>query len=283
MNRFSLALALLAAGCGDSAPDIPDMPPISVSSGGVSLMSEARTPREAYELAYGRLNSYHTKVRNWLYANPPNDYAIERTMIQIAESVETMHAVALEPKKSELVPLARWYREMSKGPWRGSFESELRRYERLLKGGFASSDVDVIAEFPDKKPPTAGGTDPKPPDDPKDKPKPPPTPPPSSDTPVWMLYNAWKQSHADLVEAYGKKGDCARAYQRVRESMAALKARLPEDRRKKLDLCDAIYQQQWDETKSYTAPPPGGKEEDVVRGLTYVGAEMEREYNPDKK
>jgi len=97
-----------------------------------------------------------------------------------------------------------------------------------------------------------------------------------------MLYNAWKQAHQDLIETYTKGADCAKAYKRVREALAAIKPRIAEEKQKKLLLCDSIYEQQHEETKGFKSLPEGAKQEDVLRPLELVAKTM-AEYDPDKK
>jgi hypothetical protein len=68
----------------------------------------------------------------------------------------------------------------------------------------------------------------------------------------------------------------------VREAIAALKARLSEERHKKLNLCDGMYEQQHDDTKGFRQLPENAKQEDVLRVLE-AARTMMAEYDPDRK
>lgn len=287
MRKFLAIGLLLAASC--AAPEIADLPPLELGgSSGVGLLDESGTPRQAYESAYARLTKHHIHVRAHMTSDPPNSYGVWRSLEQIAECLEAMHQVALDPWKTALVPHIRWYREMTRqakiGSYGGSFETELSRRLQEIKTRFKPGAVDILAEFPGKKPeqpapppivsvPTLDET----------APPAPPAAPAKTEVPLWMAFSAWRQAHADLVAAYAKKENAAVAYERVRAALAALRAAVPAERQKKIALCEATYEQQHEETKGFTQPPLGGKEEDALRVLQLVSAMLEAEYDPDKK
>src|SRR5262245_36630394 len=78
VRLFSAVITLCAAvGCG-GGPNVPDMPPLSIGGGGVALMTDAKTPREAYELAYSRLRNFHAKLESCLTGTSTNELGAHR-------------------------------------------------------------------------------------------------------------------------------------------------------------------------------------------------------------
>ncbi len=282
-RSIAIILPFFVAACG--AADIDDVPPLSIGGSTPGFMTDTSNPVDAYATAHARLTSLHTQLRHFTKA-PANTYSASITAGQLVDAITLMQELIEEPKKSELQPILDWYRDVKSavewGRFGGSYAGNLDMNQQKLRSGFSPSAVTIVAKSP-KPDKTPGGTTATPPA-PGDTTKPPPEPTkPPSDVPLWMLFNAWKQSHADLIEAFAKKADAGKAYRRLRESVGALKARVPGEKQQKLALGEATYEQQNDETKGFTALPAGAKDEDVLRVLRLVGDMIEKEYNPDRK
>ncbi|MBI4564918.1 MAG: hypothetical protein HY716_09535 [Planctomycetes bacterium] len=282
MSRTSFFAAIIvAAGC--SGPEFPDLPPIAIGGGGARLMTDARTPAEAYDNAYSRLTGLHLQVRDSLSRMGMKNVAGAKAALdEIVENLEILHSLLSDPAAKEaLRPYVIAYRELAadveRGRYGANWKTQIDQAEREIKSRFAPSKVAIMSSWPP-------GREPTPPDAAKpaadaSTPEPPPPPVPS----YRLAFQAWKQSHADLTERFKNSADCAGAYASVLEAVDAMKSQLPEARRAKLELMRSVYEQQHAETSGFTKIPEHGSKELILRQLGIVQETLEREYDPEKK
>lgn len=286
MNRIlgMASLALLAA-CSD-APDL-SLPPIAVGGGGARLMSG----RGSYDDCYSMMTKLHLQLREGLRP-PANHLAVGGSLDEIIANLEAMQAAVIPEQRPKFDPFLKEY-----GEWRDAFrrgttaglEPAVTELERRIRISLGPSKVTLAdkAEAAAPKEVVKKPEDPllpkrDPPDKPVDEPKKPdPEVKPAKDTAYWMVYAAWKQSHADLVDAYTKKGDWKKPFDRTLESLAALKERVAiENDRASLEVYIKHYKATRDKIEK------GGSEakDDYILGdLRVVSNLIEGTFNPDKK
>ena len=278
---------LVAVGCG--APDIPRLPPLSIGAGGVRLMNEARTPREAYDNAYGRLTGCHNRVRFGLgQADPRNYLDSGGALEEVAESLRVMRALVPDSAKPDYDPYIMAYEELASDVGRqrppANWQTRIDQGEKEIKSKFSPGQATVVKEWPPglgpgPEGPSSAGSQASPP-----KEASPVAPPPAAPVvPIRMSYKSWKQSHSDLVAAFQAGTDPTAAYKDVQDSIAAMKQGVPADRRAKLDLMLSVYEQQSAETNGFKSAPPRGSKELILKQLDVVKETLEAEYDPDRK
>jgi hypothetical protein len=286
MHRALLLGVLFAFGCG--GPDIPRLPPLSIGGGGVRLMNEARTPAEAYENAFGQLTGCHNRVRAGLGRDMPRNFLdAAGALEEIAESLRVMRALVVESAQTAYDPYINSYAELASDVSRrrppANWQTRIDQGEKEIKSRFSYTEAPIVSEWP------AGmgtaheaATSTRPPEV-KADPAPPPAPRAPEALPLRLAFKAWKQSHADLVAAFQGGRDPAASYGDVQDAVDAMKKALPAERRAKLDLMLAVYEQQHAETGGFKATPPRGSRELILKQLDVVKETLETEYDPDRK
>jgi hypothetical protein len=282
--RFALGLMLLLSACGSA--EIPRLPPISVGGGGVRLMDEARTPAEAYDNAYSTLTGCHQRVRSGLGPAGQRNYIdASAALEEIAESLRVMRALVKEEAKPAFDPYIASYTDLAEDVGRRSppanWQTRLDQGEREVKSKFSYAQAPIVADWPAGMGPTHGTAPPSKP--PAPAPDPAAPAPKAPEVSIRLAFKAWKQSHADLAEAFRAGRDAASAYEDVKAAIAAMKQGLPAARHAKLDLMLAVYEQQHGETKGFTAIPAHGSRELILKQLDVVKETLETEYDPDRK
>jgi len=287
MPRALSLIVLLALGC--SGPDIPRLPPLSVGSGGVRLMNEASTPREAYDNAYGKFTGCHNRVRFGLAQSNPRNYLDSGGALEeIAESLRVMRALVPEGAKADYDPYIMAYEELALDVGRqrppSNWQTRIDQGEKEIKSRFSPGQATVVKDWPPGLGPASDGSAPagQPPPPPKAASPDAPTPAAPA-VPLRISFKAWKQSHADLAAAFQAGTDPAAAYKDVQDSIAAMKQAMPAERRAKLDLMLAVYEQQHAETGGFKTAPPRGSKDLILKQLDVVKETLEAEYDPDRK
>jgi hypothetical protein len=285
MKRIALlGLAALAA-CAD-APDV-SVPPIAIGGGGARLMTgNAKTPLEAYDTAYSQMTKLHHRIADSLRA-PVNVGGARDALDEVLANLQLMRALAMEAERPRFDPFLKDYGEWRTVIARGSTSGAAQPLETLgakVRSQLHPNSVRILAEFPGGKPePAKPEPDPAKPKTPEPAP-PAPAPP---EVPLGILFDAWKTRHAQLAEAYGKtpKGDGARAYGRVIEALAAMKAKLAPEAGVKLQGYLDFYGNLAKDTANFTGPPGNGKdkEENVLQDLRVVSRLIEDAFDPDRK
>jgi len=286
MPRLLALLVLVAASCSDG-PDIPRIPPIALSGGGARLMNNARTPFEAYENAYGQMTPCHLRVRTGLGASPQRNYVDSGAALQeITESLRTMQTLVSGEAKAAFDPYIATYTRLASDVERqqppANWQTRIDVGEKEIKIKFSPSKMPIVSEWPPGMGPR-GAPPPEAKTPPESKPPAPPPPPRAPEIPVRLAFKAWKQSHAELVEAFKTGKDAQTAYADILGAISAMKEGLPAARHAKLDLMRAVYEQQNEETKGFTSVPPHGSKELILKQLDVVKETLETEYDPDRK
>ena len=296
MQRALVITVLLAVSCG--GPDIPRLPPLSVGAGGVRMMSESRTPAEAYETAFAQLTGLHNRVRMGLGPSEQRNYLdATQALEEIAENLRVMRSVVEESAKPAYEPYIEEYTELALDVGRrrppANWQTRVDISEKEVKSKFSYAQAPIVAEWPPGLGPTkespaptntsqAKAPPPQPlaadPFDPK-----PSAPVPAPAMPSRLAFKAWKQSHADLAAAFAGGKDATSAYEDVKSAIAAMKQSIPASRHAKLDLMVAVYEQQHGETKGFSAVPSHGNKELIQKQLDVVRETLETEYDPDRK
>jgi len=287
MRRLLALSVFLASSCSDG-PDIPRIPTIALSGGGAHLMTNARTPYEAYDNAYGQMTPCHLRVRSGLGQSPERNYVDSGAALQeIAEALKNMQVLVTAEAKAAFDTYITNYSQLASDVQRhqppANWQTRIDLGEKEIKIRFAPSKASIVTEWPPGMGPKGGA--PVEANTPKETP-PTPAPPPAPkapEVPVRLAFKAWKQSHADLVEAFKAAKDPRTTYGDVLGALAAMKEGLPAARHAKLDLMRAVYEQQHEETKGFTAVPPHGSKELILKQLDVVKETLETEYDPDRK
>ena len=286
MHRALVLAVLGAAACG--GPDVPRLPPIAVGGGGARLMDEARTPAEAYENAFGKLTGCHNRVRQGLgNANNRNHRDAAGALAEIVESLRVMRALVTEEAKKAYDPYIASYEslardtDLDRAP--ANWQTRIDTGEKEIKSKFSYAQAPIVSAWPPGMGPGTSSTE-----APQSTTKTPDAaaPPPHSkgpEIPIRLSFKAWKQSHADLVEAFKTGRGAEAAYADIQSAVAAMKQGLPAARHAKLDLMLAVYEQQHGETKGFTAVPQHGSKDLILKQLDVVKETLESEYDPDRK
>ena len=308
MKRLLPGIALLltaSLGCSDGV-EIPTVE-FGGSSGARLMNGTAKTPAEAYENSYAQLTRAHYNVRRNLESRSQNLYGAREAMGLIVRSLETMRASVPASAQVRFDPyLTRygaWLKDLDGGTWGGSFLNELARVEQEVKSKFNPGDAEVLAEFPNSKPPpvevrpapkpeaqpdavlTPDKVEvpivklPPPLEAPRPKPAPAPEIPGASSR---ILYKAWDRAHDDLVSTYKEKKACKTKYEDVLESLRLLKAQLAADKAAKLQIYIDYYAGIEEKTRSFTALPEKTAEKDIVDELDVAARVIRKEFNPEK-
>jgi hypothetical protein len=311
MKRLLPGLAglLLAAACSDA----PEIPPIEVGGPeGIRLMNgQARTPLEAYDMAYSVLGRHHRDVHRNLEPRGRNLVGAETAMRSIVRSLHTMRALAAPAERPKFDPYVTRYqgflRDLERNTWGGSFLASLEVSEREVKSKFHPREVDILAEFPASSDPAAAGKPSAAPpagpeaavpadkvEAPPQKPSAAPPAPPAAkpaDAPAApappgvsprLSYKAWDRSHDELVEAYKARKDCRAKYGDVTEALRLLKSQQSGERAAKLQIYIDYYAAIHEKTQAFTALPEKTTEKDIVDELDVAARVIRKEFNPDK-
>jgi hypothetical protein len=285
MKRLLFALALVASACG--GPDIPRMPPLSIGSGGVRMMDDAKTPVEAYENAYSSMTGCHNRVRQGLGIGTQRNFLDAAAALEeIADSLRVMRALVPDDSKAPYDPYIKTYADLATDVGRrrppANWQTVIDQGEREIKSKFAFTTAPIVKEWPpgmgtnaNVVPPATGPAE--------ADPIPPAPPAPVAVVPLRLAFKAWKQSHADLAAAFDAGKDATPAYEDVRGAITAMKDGLPAARHAKLNLMLAVYEQQHAETKGFTAVPPHGTKALILKQLDVVKETLATEYDPDRK
>ncbi|HKS15788.1 MAG TPA: hypothetical protein VJU16_00590 [Planctomycetota bacterium] len=265
------------------------MPPLSVGGGGVRMMDEARTPAEAYENAYSKLTGCHNRVRSGLGSSVQRNYRdAAGALEEIAEALRVMRALVADEAKPAYDPYIASYAELAADTNRdrapANWLTRIDVGEKEIKSKFSYVQAPIVATWPPGMGPSSGDAPaPKPQTPPSDTASPPPPAPKGPEMPIRLAYKAWKQSHADLADAFKAGRDATAAYADVKSAIAAMKQGVPAARHAKLDLMLAVYDQQHGETKGFTTIPAHGSKELILKQLDVVKETLESEYDPDRK
>jgi hypothetical protein len=284
MHRALLLGILFAFGCG--GPDIPRLPPLSIGGGGVRLMNEARTPAEAYENAFGQFTGCHNRVRAGLGRDMPRNYLdAAGALEEIAESLRVMRALVVSSAQAAYDPYIESYAELASDVGRrrppANWLTRIDQGEKEIKSRFSYTNAPIVTEWP---PGMGTNHEPTPASNrPPETATPPPPAPRAPAIPIRLAFKAWKQSHADLAAAFQNGRDPGAAYGDVLDAIDAMKKAVAAERRAKLDLMLAVYEQQHGETGGFKAPPPQGSRELILKQLDVVKETVETEYDPDRK
>ncbi len=272
------------------------LPPISLSGNSVKLMTDARTPMEAYVNAHGRLTRLHLNARKSLEDMPSNYFGASDSLRRIIAQLELMKKLTQEPAGTGLETYIARYRSMlhaaEKKRAAGALISDLRRYGREVKIKFAPSAVAILAKFPrDESAAQAGSNDdslPPPPDEPTLPPPKLPAPkkdpaPKEGTVPFWILYKSWVSVQDDLASAYRGKKETAAAYRRAVDLLTRMAASVGKERRNTLDLCAKMYAKAHEKTRGFTSLPGGIRAEDILSELNTIAGIVREGYDPDRK
>ncbi len=300
MQRFHLAvfLALTLGACSDT-PEI--------KFGGSGPGRAPAPPGDAaglYNEAYAKLTKPNAIIREELKQNSYNHVAIREAIHQILESLRTMESLIQPPFSEKLNESIKEYEEFERDVRIKNLPpgaaSKAERLERTVRLNFAPSrNLPLQVKPPEIESPrgpvvttggqrapagppaTAAGPAPAGPA-PDAASAPAGTPGATTETPYWVLFDAWKQSHGDLAEAYtSRKGDYPARYKKLRDSLALVRARLPEADRPKIDLYLKEYQRIHETTEGFIKLPAGQTEAQVRAQLDGVGRAIELTYSPD--
>ncbi len=313
MKRLAwTAILSFFVACG--ADKLPEIPTLQVDGSGVRFMTDARTPFEAYDKAYSDLTRQHINIRRDLVPNG-NRYAVESSAARIVHDLGIMKSVLVNPEPASLDPYIEFYREFEKlakqNRVAGNWVTQLDQKQKEIKLKYAVSGVEVISEFPTKKNETAKNeskTEEKKGDDlppPKEKKRedelPPPKekekeqepvkkettgdiPPKKNDGVTYrLLYKAWQKSHEDLCAAYSARREVKERYQEVAEALAGMKKLLVPKEADRLQVYVAFYEKVHEDTKGFTSPPAGAKDEDVLNDLKIVAAGIAKDFDPARR
>jgi hypothetical protein len=285
-------LALSAAfGCADGA----EIPTVEISAGGARLMNgQAKTPAEAYEMAYAYLTRAHLNVHRNLETRSQNLVGARDAMELIVRCLEVLRNCVPEPDRPKFEPyVARygaWLKDLQDGTWGGSFLADLERTEREVKSKFNPSATTLLAEFPKSRPPVVKHEPALTPDKvevpeartPAEEPVKPKVEPPAPAVSTRLLFKAWSAAHADLIAAYKDKKECKAKYDDVAESLRLLKAQFTGEKASKLQIYIEYYAGVDEKTKGFTALPEKTTEKDIVDELDVAARVIRKEFNPDK-
>jgi len=282
MFRRLTILLVFAASCSDVA-EIPRLPPVSVGGGGMRLMGDARTPAEAYDFAFTKLKGCHIRVRSGLGDPETKNYIdASAALSEIAEGLKTMQSLVTAEAKEDYLPYITRYESLALDVSRrrppANWQTKIDQDEREIRSKFSPKNAAIVQDWPPELRPAKETV--------KDPGKPAEAPPPPSktpDVPFRLAFKAWRQAHADLVELFTAGKDCRQAYADTLSALAAMKEGTPAARHPKLGLMVAVYEQQHEETKGFTAVPPHGSKELILRQLGVVKDTVEAEYDPDRK
>ena len=292
-------LLCVLCGCSDTTPEI--------KFGGSGPGRAAAAPGDAaglYNEAYARLVKPNAVIREELKQNSYNRVAIREAIHQILESLRTMESLIQPPYCEKLNESIKEYESFERDVRTGNLPpgaaAVAERLERTVRLNFAPSrnlplqlkppEVEPVRgpvvttggqRAPAGQPAASGGTAPaKPPPDAASAPA--GTSGATTETPYWVLFDAWKQSHGDLAEAYtSRKGDYPARYKKLRDSLALVRARLPEADQPKIDIYLKEYQRIHESTEGFIKLPSGQTEAQVRAQIDGVGRAIELTYSPD--
>lgn len=266
------------------------MPPVSIGGGGVRLMNEAKNPAEAYDNAFSSLTGCHNRVRLGLGPAAQRNYIDAAAALEdIAEALRIMRALVVDASKPAYDPFIADYAELAADVSRrrppSNWQTRLDQNEKDVKSKFSYVTAPIVKDWPAGMGPTHEGSTaappPAPPSDGIDD-----LPPPSNTVtivPLRLAFKAWQQSHADLAAAFKAGRSAASAYADVQAAITVMKQNVPPGRHAKLDLMLAVYEQQYGETKGFSAVPPHGSKDLILKQLDVVKETLETEYDPDRK
>lgn len=315
MKRLA-GTALLAAFAACSGGQLPEIPTVQVNDGGVRLMTDAKTPFEAYEKAYSDMTRRHLEIRRSLGPNGSR-IAVESAAAKIVQNLVIMRGVLVRPEPSTIDPYLAFYGEVEKlakqGRIGGDWVTKIDQKEKEIKLRFAIRDVEVISEFPKKdetsktQPKNETRTEEKKGDDlppPKEKkdettstqnksdepvkePKKDTTsdPPPTKDDGVTyrLLFKAWQKSHEDLCAAFKARQNVKERYEEVLESLRGMRKHLSAKDGERLQVYIAFYEKIHEDTKGFTSVPQGAKDEDVLNDLRIVSSGIAKDFDPARR
>src|SRR5690349_3099654 len=113
MRRLPAVVMLLLAACSDG-PDIPRIPTIALSGGGARLMTNARTPTEAYDNAYGLMTPCHLRARQGLGQSPQRNYVDSASALRdIVEALTVMQSLVSAESKAAYDPYIASYTQLA--------------------------------------------------------------------------------------------------------------------------------------------------------------------------
>jgi len=294
-------LLLSCVPLGSCALDDPvELPPFSLSQGGVTPLAGAASPEEHYEEAYGWLTKLHLNVRRSLDAQPPDYFSASYDLDRIIRKLQTMEGLLAPDPASQLREHIASYRRLlqTTESRRGGtgILADLDRLEREVRTGFSPARVQIVvssgnavASAPEPEEPaeslpppmdeSAAPEEPYPlpePDEPKKAP---------SASPAWLLYKAWEQVHRDLLDAYRGGTETEQPYSRVLEVLRLLiqdSADSP-DRATTLELCRKAYEAAHRKTEGFRRLPQGVSKENILAELETLPRILRVELDPDRK
>jgi len=286
-------LVLSAAfGCADGV----EIPPVEIGAGGARLMNgQAKTPAEAYEMAYAYQTRAHLNVHRNLETRSQNLVGARDAMELIVRALQVMRTCVPEPDRPKYEPYiakyGAWLKDLENGTWGGSFLTDFERTEHEVKSKFNPSANAVLSEFPKSQPPPSVKGEPALTPDkvevpqartPAEEPVKPKVEPPAPTVSSRLLYKAWSAAHEDLIGAYKDKKECKAKYDDVAESLRLLKAQLTGDKASKLQIYIEYYAGIDEKTKGFTSLPEKTTEKDIVDELEVAARVIRKEFNPDK-
>jgi hypothetical protein len=313
MKRALAGLFLMALGCSGGA----EVPPVEIGgpSGARLMNGQARTPFDAYDMAYSQVTKQHQNVRRCVDPRTKNLFGAQEALREIIRSLETMRSLVIEPDQPKfdpyLVRYKAWLGAVEKDTWGGSFLIDLDASEREIKSRFYPGTTAIVSEFPaglvKETPAAAPPAAPLPKHDapadiPEDRVLAPPKrssptgEPPSAKPPLatdpaphseassislGLFYSAWDRTHDALVESYKAKKDCRIRFERLMEALRHMKSLLPLDRAAKLQIYIDYYGAISEKTKSFTTLPEKTAEKDIIDELDVAARVLRKEFNPD--
>jgi hypothetical protein len=313
MKHALAGLFVMALGCSGGA----EIPPVEIGgeSGARLMNGQAKTPFDAYDMAYSQITKQHQNVRRCVDPRTKNLFGAQEALREIIRSLQTMRSLVIESDQPKfdpyLVRYKAWLGAVEKDTWGGSFLSDLEASEREIKSRFYPGTTAIVSEFPASMakeiPPAPPPAPPQarhdaPADIPEDRVHAPPkrslpsseppsarptlaTPPASapedSSVSFGLFYSAWDRTHDGLVEYYKAKKDCRARFERLMEALRHMKNLLPRDRAAKLQIYIDYYGAVSEKTKSFTTLPEKTAERDIIDELEVAARVIRKEFNPD--
>lgn len=256
---LALSSSVLLSSCGVD----PQVPVVQIGGGGVKLMTDAKTPYEAYDFSYSSLTREHLRVKTLLKGGAKNHSGAASTLETIAEHLRTMQALVAEPAKSGLAPYIAKYRTLAAdaGAMRlpAGWESQIDLWEREVRSSFSPSAVAIPEQWPPGLGPAA-----------KESPAPAP-----DEAGFRVAQKAWKASVAEIVQLYGAAKDASAPGADAKAALAEMIRKAPGERGSRLELMRQVLEKLSTSTSSFAAVPEGGTREGVLWELGKIAETVE--------